>query len=775
MSYDTELSAVSRKPQTIVVMNLDYCEKTYGKITEFLEDFTTYTEVDPNGHITVYANRVEWTGLVRGEKAYVYKDKGVNHFDGDFEHLLEIEIAASDDQGISSPWVLANTVEAMFDLRGGSIFEMQVFQSSGTPDIYLSEWDSGTQHVSSSYGISFNTRYYLKIKRDESVGAFGTIYCYIYSDSARTNLLQTLSVALHTSKKDFRYVYACTSYGSVFGEFPQEGATYNLDLREYGCTASGAAGSECNNTRVTCQDSVNYVNTTGKDYKFCKKGAPVPISGEEIRPYLIKESYIPTRINPSKSLTENARITLEFADEPDNDIGIDPYVGNRSSVQGTFWKKFFARNPYYTGRTVTIKKGFQGLAEANYASRKFIIDQVDGPNNGVVKIICKDLLKLADKVEVPRATSGKLTGAIGAGTTNIGCDLISDYPTNGVVRIGDELIKYSTVNSTAFLLGSTGARGHNVGRIITNSTSHSENTKIQLCYTTTDINVWDIMEDVLVNEVGISTADIDQTGAEAERDQWLLAFNFTGVISKPMKASKVLEELQEQSLSNLWWSDEEQVVRFKVFAPPSPGTTVAELNDTANIMSIKTDNNEISRVSRVVVNFGKKRLDDDDDPEAYEFGLVLKSTDSEAADQYNQQAIKTINSRWTTSESIAGAVGNRLKNRFRDPAKRCDIMLELKDSTIITADIVNITSTGVVGTDGFALDSRPFQVTAKKQESEGSFKYEIVDTGMSNRVGFIAPDGFPDYSSATDAQKKYCFISDTAFQMSNGDPSYYIF
>ena len=46
-----------------------------------VEDFTTYTEVDPNSRITVSSTKVTWASVQRDEDAYVYKDKGVNYFD----------------------------------------------------------------------------------------------------------------------------------------------------------------------------------------------------------------------------------------------------------------------------------------------------------------------------------------------------------------------------------------------------------------------------------------------------------------------------------------------------------------------------------------------------------------------------------------------------------------------------------------------------------------------------------------------------------------------
>jgi len=179
-----------------------------------VEDFTTYTEVDPNGHITVSANTVDVSALGMDEDAYVYKDFGVDHFKGDFEHLLDLTLTSGSGDGA---WALAHSLTNLVD-------DWHTIHAGGGDELGVSyEWDedtgkwyirlhevasgSGARDDSSTYDAD---SFYLKFKRDESVGTYGTLYCYIYSDAARTNLLETLSLSLH-AKTDFRYCYATQS------------------------------------------------------------------------------------------------------------------------------------------------------------------------------------------------------------------------------------------------------------------------------------------------------------------------------------------------------------------------------------------------------------------------------------------------------------------------------------------------------------------------------------------------------------------------------------
>jgi hypothetical protein len=82
------------------------------------QDLTTYTEVDPNGHISTTSTRITYTNLAFNEDAYDYSDKGVDHFNGDFTHLLDIKFTG-DGGGGNRAWVLANDVDDAYGLITG--------------------------------------------------------------------------------------------------------------------------------------------------------------------------------------------------------------------------------------------------------------------------------------------------------------------------------------------------------------------------------------------------------------------------------------------------------------------------------------------------------------------------------------------------------------------------------------------------------------------------------------------------------------------------------
>jgi len=206
------------------------------------EDFTTYSKLDANSRYTIIPSKITATDLPSTEDAYVYKDKGVNYFDGDFVHFLTVRMTAATDGGRFYFWVLANAID---DTQGiedasGDFLGCEFYYGAPNYTIHLDECYGGTR-ITDSYVISLNTTYYLKIVRDESAGTYGKLYCYIYSDSERTNLLDTLTRSLHVSKKDYRYIYGANNRNSGIGGRTCSGYAENLSFETVPVVAGAAS------------------------------------------------------------------------------------------------------------------------------------------------------------------------------------------------------------------------------------------------------------------------------------------------------------------------------------------------------------------------------------------------------------------------------------------------------------------------------------------------------------------------------------------------------
>jgi len=193
------------------------------------EDFTTYTEVDPNNHITVAsATHVDFI-CYKTEDARLYKDYGINHF-GDFEHKIDVRLVSATGNSVNL-WCHALTNE-LDDLKGlcdakKTFVSCLRYQTTTEGRIFLWESYNGinyTQYYVLSGG-GLNVWYYLTIKKSGT-----SLTCKIYSDSARTNLLATLSLTLQANHK-FRYLHVCQTWNDGDASVGTDDIE-NLDLQE---------------------------------------------------------------------------------------------------------------------------------------------------------------------------------------------------------------------------------------------------------------------------------------------------------------------------------------------------------------------------------------------------------------------------------------------------------------------------------------------------------------------------------------------------------------
>lgn len=202
-----------------------------------VKDPQTATHVDPNSRISETSVRATFTGLTRNEVAYNYWDEGVGHFSDSFEHLLTIDVAVFASSGMVSYWTLGNTLN-----------DADTFYANPALFLFVQPWGGDRwsfvlreRYNNAAYDSTYTPApapytYYMIIERDENVGTYGTLYAYFFSDSARTNLVNTETLTLH-AKIDFRYIYMVHSWNTG-NTFTITGWAENLDLQEAGVTGN---------------------------------------------------------------------------------------------------------------------------------------------------------------------------------------------------------------------------------------------------------------------------------------------------------------------------------------------------------------------------------------------------------------------------------------------------------------------------------------------------------------------------------------------------------
>jgi hypothetical protein len=538
------------------------------------------------------------------------------------------------------------------------------------------------------------------------------------------------------------------------------------------CTAAvGVTGAQkCFNTFVSCQDVENYSKGT-KTYTFCTPNALLPI-GENIFPCVTDVDIAPTQLDP-KGFSVSASVTITLRDFPHHDRGIDPYASERSyAPQGTFFGKLRARNPYLVNRVMRVKESYLD-ENRNIQSRNltYFFDHMEGPDaNGVVKMVGKDVLRFADteKSTAPVQSKGALIADIAANATTFTLKpsgVGADYPASGTLRIGDELITYSSKSGDTFNGLARGTDG-------TVADVHSAGDGVQLCLRYTAASVPFILNDLLTNYAGISPAYIPFADWETEAGLWISTYTSTVVISEPTGVRDLIEEIIMSFGVAVWWDEVNAQISFKVIVPAIASGIVPSLDENSNILqgTLQIEDSEKDRVSRVYLYYGlNSNIATLDKANFLNVSVVVDAT-GEGVNAYGVPSALEILSRWVQSDVIADEVCSRYISRYKITPRQVTFQLDAKDATLNTGDLVDLHSRLIQGVDGSMALSRCIVLQSAPKDVGTTYEYvalQISDTAKT--AALITSDSQSDWTAATDEERaKYMFISDDSGKMSDG-------
>lgn len=562
-------------------------------------------------------------------------------------------------------------------------------------------------------------------------------------------------------------------------------------------------GAPCHKTLATCKFRSAYTAGTRED-KFCMNASPMPVPGVIIRPYISNISPLPQEIQLDKSLLVDFKVTLSFLDAPDSDFGVDPYrvsptlrqapSGSENiEVAGTYWSRWRARNRFYKNSRVRIMEGFvvNGFAEIDYKLklRGLLTDMSVAPGGGVSAIL-KGVLQLTD-VDYPLKTDGRLSAAgLSAGETGsfelepwTGVDRLASPPVSKYLASGDLFVDGEAVGYDAMVFDvNTGittfsslTRGkyNNIG--FDQAKAHTDDKNVQQAIYMQGTPP-DLMH-TLFNKAGILDSEIDVPMLEASRDLWFPGQTFAALLHKPTKIKTYLNELREESFTYIW-QGADQTIKVKRLGPNPPGVAYRQITDASNIVynSTAINDNQDGRITRSVVWYdlfaGK---DPGKDNQRYSAGVADLDAEFENRDIKDR---KPIYSRWIKSifagEIIARALASFYVRQFRDGAGTITFGLELKDSDVELGEIVELYSAARGSVSGHTEMVRCV-ITKLVDRGDGRFEVTGFDAKLLGRFIFIAPDGLPDYDTATEANKEFFYISGgTPSSPGNGDLPYMI-
>jgi hypothetical protein len=168
------------------------------------ENFTTFTEVDPNSKWTIdSATKVSTSQLPARDNSYVYKDYGVDYF-GDFIHWFDFKTTVVNNVDLSPDvilWAVAN--------------QIGTFKSFGDYDLCINNIQGTTlrlrvynvNYIDAS-GLSVGTLYYSSVQRSGTTLTLNIYSTLVLRSLGGTGDIASKSLTCSTSLK--RYLYAGT-------------------------------------------------------------------------------------------------------------------------------------------------------------------------------------------------------------------------------------------------------------------------------------------------------------------------------------------------------------------------------------------------------------------------------------------------------------------------------------------------------------------------------------------------------------------------------------
>lgn len=502
-------------------------------------------------------------------------------------------------------------------------------------------------------------------------------------------------------------------------------------------------------------------------------------------PSLVSVSTSPAKVNLASSnasaqgIGNRAVCSVSFIDHQHTDRLVDPYVEGRSwdplsKARGSFWTRWIARNKYRQNIVIKIYEGYAGQALSEMASRQYFMQSITGPDSsGRVTIQGKDVLAKIEerKAQAPLASPGVLYEEISAAETSIEVAnaVEADYNATGTLRIGDEVLTYTARATSANGITFTGvARGTDS----TTASAHDFNTGVQQCLRYTSQRPDEIVEDLLLNFAGVPAAYLDTTNWASEALNYLDFYKLSVLLTEPESVSKLISELQEQTLFFIWWDERDALVKMQAIRGYSED--LETLSDDKNILAGSFSLSEMprERVSQVWVYYDiLDPVKSVSQADSYRSQYVLADLQSETDLLYGEASIRKIFARWLGSDALVQNTATRIINRYSEVPTQAKFRVDAKDRGYWIGSVFRLNH--YLDVDEFGARRERIWTVVSAQEVVPGETIELIveDTTLYGKVYFIMADDAADYPGPDNLPAKYAYIGNDDGELSDGEPS----
>ena len=339
------------------------------------------------------------------------------------------------------------------------------------------------------------------------------------------------------------------------------------------------------------------IEVDGTAYRFCENRSPVP-AGLTANPSLQSVRVNPAEIDLSGGIGVRAKCSITLMES--NDYTEWGTVANPER----FWARWRAENPYYLGKRISVFRGYivnNAYSADNFVRRDYIIENFSQTGAGV-SITGKDPLKLVsnDRAKAPRESNGSLVADILSTDSSFTLQPAgigdAEYPSNGVVRIGDEVILYTTRTGDVISGLTRGFRN-------TQADDHSENDTVQLCLRIESDTVSNIGYDLMVNYAGIDPSFINKPEWDAEVDN-AFTVTYSTLITEPTGVQDLLQEFCDSAPHYYYYDERVNRIRLVALKPPADDAQLFTYQGNLLAGTTSVKDMQDMRISTVIVNYG---------------------------------------------------------------------------------------------------------------------------------------------------------------------------
>lgn len=453
-------------------------------------------------------------------------------------------------------------------------------------------------------------------------------------------------------------------------------------------------------------------------------------------PALISVDTSPTVLNVGagnediQPLGLRAVAEITIMDFPHNDVGLDPYLSTRAydpETRASFWSKWLARNPFHVGFLVRIYDGYMGDELAAMIKREYVVEKIDA-SRSQVRITAKDILrKVTDtNVTAPALSPGALSLALTAVATSfqVAGAVLADYPATGRLRINNEILAYT---ARALVGSNVEFTGVTRGQLNTTAAAHNQFDRAQRVLSYVAAPAADILYDLATTWGKVPAGYIDKPAWDLEQAEWRELYAFTCHITDPVPVQKLMGELCQQALVNIWWDERVQQILYRAQRPnyaPNTLTQEGELISDSVVIKERPER----RVSQVYVYYNLRNPTLSLTDKA-NFANAEAYLDIDKERQYGgEPAVREIFCRWVNTSVIARTLASAYLLRFRDVRRYISFDLTAKDiANCWTGDVLQIRHFLRVDPSGLEL-VQPWRITSAETVEQGHrYRFQAED------------------------------------------------